>query len=156
MSSFLPTIILRHRKENLKKCTLRGLEVRGDMQFFTYPKDSLPKLTNYISLDLDGPPLSPEDNSYGLFLIDATWNYAKVMAKTLPHPIITRSLPAHIKTAYPRRQTDCADPTRGLASIEAIYIAYSLLGRDTTGLLDSYHWKEQFLSTLLCASAPLR
>jgi pre-rRNA-processing protein TSR3 len=32
-----------------------------------------------------------------------------------------------------------------LASIEAIYIAYWILGRDVTGLLDNYHWKDLFL-----------
>jgi pre-rRNA-processing protein TSR3 len=35
-----------------------------------------------------------------------------------------------------------------LASIEAIYVAYQLMGRDTTGLLDLYHWREQFLAGL--------
>jgi pre-rRNA-processing protein TSR3 len=59
---------------------------------------------------------------------------------------IYRSLPSHYKTAYPRRQLDCPDPERGLASIEALYAAYSILGRSTDGLLDRYHWKEEFLS----------
>ena len=36
-------------------------------------------------------------------------------------------------------------PAVGLATIEAIYAAYRVLGRDTTGLLDGYHWAEPFL-----------
>jgi pre-rRNA-processing protein TSR3 len=34
---------------------------------------------------------------------------------------------------------------KGLASIEALYIAYFILGYDTMGLLDQYHWAELFL-----------
>ncbi len=146
MQAFLPTIILRHRKENLKKCSLYGLENRADMQFFTYPKDSLPLLTNYILLDMNGPLLSKNDNDFGIFLIDGTWNYAKTMAKSIKEPLIRRSLPSHIKTAYPRRQDSCDDPERGLASIEALFVAYTLLGRNNDGLLNHYHWKESFLN----------
>lgn len=143
--NYLKTIILRHRRENLKKCSLRGLETRTDMQFFTYPKNSPPILTNYILLDLNGPPLTIEDNHFGLFLIDGTWNYAKTMTASIKEPLITRSLPATYRTAYPRRQPSCDDPERGLASIEALFIAYEILGRPTTGLLDHYYWKEPFL-----------
>ena len=145
MSPFLPTIILRHRRENLKKCSLRGLETRTDMQFFTYPKKSPPILSNYILLDLNGPPLTKEDNSFGLFLIDGTWHRAKTMIKSITYPLITRSLPKNIRTAYPRRQLSCDDPERGLASIEALFIAYYILNHDTTGLLNHYHWKDAFL-----------
>ena len=141
----LPTIILRHRKENLKKCSLRGLETRSDMQFFTYPKQSLPPLTNYVLLDLEGPLLSLEDNQYGLFLIDGTWNYARTMKNSIKEPLMTRSPPKHIKTANPRRQPSCDDPERGLASVEALFIAYQILGYSTDHLLDHYHWRDQFL-----------
>ena len=142
----MPTIILRHRRENLKKCSLRGLESREDMQFFTYPKDALPDLSQHLMLALDAPPLSPADNHLGLFLLDATWRYADVMARQVTLPPTKRSIPAYFRTAYPRCQNDCSDPERGLASVEALYIAYHLLGRDTTGLLDHYHWKEAFLT----------
>ena len=143
-----PSLILRHRKENLKKCSLRGLETRSDIRFFTYPTDTLPSLEGYFLLSLDAPTLSSNDVHLGIFLIDSIWNYAPIMAKTLP-TLPKRSLPAHIRTAYPRKQTGCSDPLRGLASIEALYAAYTILNRDTTGLLDHYHWKEEFLKTLL-------
>lgn len=143
MISFPPTLILRHRKENLKKCSLRGLETREDFRFFTYPKDTLPDLSGYILLTPDAPPLSQEDEDKGIFLIDGTWAYASVMYKQLsfPHLFITRSIPQNIVTAYPRRQ----DEPQGLASIEALYIAYLITGRDPQGLLDNYYWKELFL-----------
>lgn len=146
MSPFLPTIILRHRRENLKKCSLRGLETRNDMEFFTYPKKSPTNLSNYILLDLSGQVLTREDSHLGLFLIDGTWDRAKTMVNSIKEPLITRSLPNHIKTAYPRRQLSCDDPERGLASIEALFVAYHILGHNTTGLFDHYHWKEIFLS----------
>lgn len=147
MFLFPPTIILRHRKENLKKCSLRGLEERPDFRFFTYPKDVLPDLSNYFLLAIDAPPLSEADKNLGLFLIDGTWIYAERMQRQLPRPHLfqKRSLPSHLLTAYPRRQEDCPDPSRGLASIEAIYVAYTLLGRCAEGLLTNYYWREEFL-----------
>jgi pre-rRNA-processing protein TSR3 len=120
------------------------------MQFFIYPKHTLPLLETYIILDLNAPPLTIEDAHLGLLLIDGTWRHAETMTKNLPEPLlqtlIPRSLPSQIKTAYPRRQTLCSDPERGLASIEALFISYHILQRDTTGLLDHYHWKDLFLS----------
>ncbi len=153
MPIFTPTIILRHRRENLKKCSLRGLERFPSIQFYTYPRDSLPPLTNYILLTLDAPPLTAEDKNNGLFLVDGTWRYAETMLKqTATENLIKRSLPSLCKTAYPRKQTACADPERGLASIEALYLAYLITGRQADDLLDNYHWKKEFLeinSTLI-------
>jgi pre-rRNA-processing protein TSR3 len=146
MPPFLPTIIFRHHKENLRKCSLEPLKGREDMIFITYPKQKLPPLTNYFALSFDGPLLSKEDSHLGLLLIDGTWNYASTMAKTLPPNLPTRSLPSHLQTAYPRKQTGCSEPLRGLASIEALFAAYTLLGYCTEGLLDHYHWKDPFLS----------
>ena len=147
MFLFPPTYILRHRKENLKKCTLRGLENRSDCCFFTYPKEPLPSLDGYCLLTLGAPPLTGADAHLGIFLIDGTWRYAELMYRQLPkpHSFQSRSLPSHLSTAYPRRQEDCADPQKGLASVEALYAAYRILNRDTAGLLDGYHWKEEFL-----------
>ncbi len=148
MNNFPPTIILRHRRENLKKCSLRGLEQREDLRFFTYPKSELPCLAGYLLLTLDAPPLTSQDAHLGLFLIDGTWRHAQTMFSQLPFPhrFEYRSLPSYFTTAYPRRQEDCPEPHRGLASIEALYIAYHLTGRPTEGLLDNYHWKDQFLN----------
>jgi len=146
MLQFPPTLILRHRKENLNKCSLSGLETREDFKFFTYPKDFLPPLDDYILLTLGAPPLSEKDSAFGLFLIDATWRYAGIILNNTPSlKCLQRSLPADLRTAYPRQQTGCPDPEVGLASIEALYAAYVILGRNTDGLLDNYYWKKQFL-----------
>ena len=201
MQPFPPTIIWRHHKENLKKCSLRGLEIRPDFNFFSYPNNALPDLTNYILLDINGAPLDEGDSHRGLLILDGTWRYANKMLErvnqlpgsyqplvenshfdrakapglndrkspqisnigrlTIVQPrelsrgrngdfqlepgIVRRRIPEHFRTAYPRRQDDCADPERGLSSIEAIYISYHILGRDTSHLLDNYHWKDLFL-----------
>jgi len=113
--------------------------------FYTYPKKELPDLTGYVVLTIEGPELSSEDSQAGLVLVDASWKYAERMLRVIPPHIPRRSLPAHIKTAYPRRQDDCPTPETGLASIEALYAAYAILGWDTSGLLDDYHWREDFL-----------
>lgn len=149
MQTFPLTYVLRHRRENLKKCSLRGLESREDFCFLKYPKDTIPPLQNYIVLAMNAPPLEPSDAQHGLFLIDATWRYADTMLNFVQksHPMEMRSIPPGFKTAYPRRQDDCPDPESGLASIEALYIAYSILGRDTSGLLDNYYWKDEFKNT---------
>lgn len=128
---------------------MRGLESRSDFQFFTYPHDALPDLSQHILLTIDAPPLSDADRDLGILLIDGTWRYAKRMEEQLPAPHLfqRRSLPAGFQTAYPRRQADCPDPSRGLASIEALYLAFAILGRNTEGLLDNYYWREDFLRT---------
>ncbi len=101
MTLFPPNIILRHRKENLKKCSLRGLESREDLLFFTYPQDKLPSLQGYILLTLDAKELTFKDKDHPVFIIDGTWRYAEIMMKTLPLPHLfeKRSLPSSIKTA---------------------------------------------------------
>lgn len=137
------TVILRHRKENLKKCSLRGLEGRGDLLFLTYPYKELPPFPGYILLTPGASPLSEEDLEHGLFLVDGTWRYAEVMVRQLEkeQAWIKRSLPTYWKTAYPRRQ----EVEEGLATVEALYIAHKILGRNCEGLLDHYHWRDLFL-----------
>ena len=136
MSQFLPTLILRHHKENVKKCSLRGLE--STLQFITYPAKELPDLTHYVILTPNAPLLT---EAKGLFLVDATWRYASLMIKSLSPNLTYRSLPSTLITAYPRRQ----DEPHGLASIEALYLAYLITGQDPSTLLDHYYWKESFL-----------
>ncbi len=147
MNDFPPTIVVRHRKENLKKCSLRGLETRSDFLFLTYPLKILPDLSSYFLLAMDAPLLSSEDAHAGVLLLDGTWRYAEKMEMNLPLPCFLkrRSLPKVLQTAYPRRQEDCPSPGYGLASIEALYATYRLLGRNAEDLLNHYYWKSAFL-----------
>ena len=139
----MKTLIIRHRRENRKKCTLTPLEKRSDFTFLPYPNTPAFDPTNCVLLDFEGPLLSKREAKKTLVVIDSLWRYVPKIKAILPK-MHSCSLPA-FKTAYPRKQEDCLDPTRGMASIEAIYVAYTLLGWDTTGLLDHYHFREEFL-----------
>ncbi|MEI8300753.1 MAG: hypothetical protein WCG10_03975, partial [Chlamydiota bacterium] len=122
-----------------------------DLLFYTYPSHMPASLEGYVILYLDDfptPVLSKADVNYGLFFLDSTWNYETSMHKQVKnrYPLIYRSLPANFVTAYPRKQTDCPDPDRGLATVEAMYIAYRILQRDASHLLKHYYWKNEFLT----------
>jgi len=147
-------IIIRHRKENLKKCSLSGFETDPRFHFYTYPTDIPSFLENFfegiILLDIEGEELSSKDASLveaPILIIDATWRYAETMLHTIPglHKARRCRLPQEWVTAYPRKQTECPDPERGLASLEAMYIAALLLKKPIDGLLDNYYWKNLFL-----------
>lgn len=99
-------------------------------------------------LSLEGEPLSEKECGEQLILLDGTWKYAEKMRAAFleKYPIKERTLPLGWKTAYPRRQQDCSDQSRGLASVEALYAAYVALGRPSEHLLEQYHWKKEFLS----------
>jgi len=81
----MKTLILRHRRENLRKCSLRGLETHPDLAFYTYPTHILPDLTGYLLLEVGAPPLTEADQGYGLLLIDATWKLAEPMRKSIAY-----------------------------------------------------------------------
>ena len=143
--------IVRHRKENVKKCSLRYIEQETDrFRFFTYPTDCLSLEfdlpTECFLLHIDGEELKSSETE-PLVLLDGTWRYSEVMYRMIPsvQRLPKRSLPSGWRTAYPRRQPDCSDPTRGLASLEALYIAFLITGRKTDDLLNGYYWKERFL-----------
>jgi rRNA small subunit aminocarboxypropyltransferase len=143
--SFPPTIVIRHTKENPKKCSILPLKGRADVVFFNHPlTGALPDLTNHVRLAAEGPALSADDREHGILLLDGSWRSAGSMTRDFLH-VPPRSLAGFV-TAYPRVSKLGTDPDNGLASIEALYIAYRLLGRDTAGLLDHYRWAAEFLA----------
>lgn len=140
----LPTIIVRHPRENPKKCSILPLRGRSDLQFLTYPLKEKPDLTGYVLLSAEGPPLSAADAASGLVLLDGSWRWARQMLRDFEH-LPTRALSGY-RTAYPRVSKQGTDPDNGLATVEALYIAHHILGRATDGLLDHFRWKEEFLT----------
>jgi pre-rRNA-processing protein TSR3 len=143
MSTLPITIIVRHPKENPKKCSVMPLKGRDDIRLLSYPVEQPLDLEGYIRLAAEGPELSSADREHGILLLDGSWRSA---GKMITHfeAVPPRSLHGW-KTAYPRVSKLGTDPDHGLASIEALYIAYHILGRPTDGLLDHYHWAERFL-----------
>jgi pre-rRNA-processing protein TSR3 len=148
-----PTIIVVHIKENPKKCTVESLRGEGRFRFIDFDPSapveesnrSIPKAGDYLRLDVDGRPLTYDDGPFGLLLFDATWRLASKMATRFPK-YQTRSLP-RLTSAYPRVSKMTADPSEGLATIEALYVAHLITGRPVNGLLDQYRWKSRFLET---------
>jgi pre-rRNA-processing protein TSR3 len=138
-----PTVIVRHAHENPRKCTVLPLRGRADTAFLYYPVRRRPDLTSYVRLAAEGPPLSAADAARGLLLLDGSWRWAAAMTRDFLD-VPPRSLSGW-RTAYPRVSKRGTDPDNGLASIEALYAAYHLLGRPTAGLLDHYHWAREFL-----------
>lgn len=141
---FPPTMVVVHQRERRDKCTVEPLRGRLDMRFLRYPATEPLDFSGYIRLALDGPMLSEKDRTAGLLVLDATWRLAGKMEKAFAS-VPCRQLPRAL-TAYPRVSKLHEDPSQGLATVEAIYLAYHILGRDTAGLLDGYRWKEEFLA----------
>jgi pre-rRNA-processing protein TSR3 len=100
-------------------------------------------LAGYVRLAAEGPALSPADAASGLLLLDGSWRRASGMERAF-HDVLPRSLHGY-RTAYPRVSKQGTDPGNGLASVEALFLAYHLLGRPTAGLLDHYRWADEFL-----------
>jgi pre-rRNA-processing protein TSR3 len=138
-----PTIIIRHPKENPRKCSVLPLRGRSDIVLLNHPVRSRPALAGYIRLAAQGLPLSAEDAGAGVLLLDGSWRRALAMERDF-QDVPARSLSGW-QTAYPRVSKQGTDPDNGLASIEALFIAYHLLGRPTRGLLDHYRWAKAFL-----------
>ena len=138
-----PTVIVVHSRERRSKCSVEPLRQRKDFIFCTFPNPVTVELHNYIRLGIGGRLLSADDADRGLLLLDGTWRLAARMEPFYAH-VAVRSLP-EIRTAYPRKSEVFEDPTEGLATIEALYAALRILGRDPAGLLDHYHWKQLFL-----------
>lgn len=139
-----PTIVVVHPKERRSKCSVAPLRGREDFIFWTYPRRGPQPLDNYVRLGIGGELISPADAERGLLVLDGTWRWAEAMEADYAQ-VPVRSLP-RIETAYPRVSKMFDDPDGGLATVEAIYAAYRLIGRDATGLLDHYHWAKEFLS----------
>lgn len=138
-----PTILIIHPKENRAKCSLEPLRGRPDLHFVEFTPSLSTELSGYVRLSPVGPPLTAADAHCGLLLVDGSWRHAARVHRHFAS-VPPRSL-AGVRTAYPRVSKLFEDPPGGLASVEALYVAYRILGRATDGLLDAYYWREQFL-----------
>lgn len=167
----ISTLILRHPKERLSKCSLEPLRGRADLAFVKATERVVVDVTGFILLAVDAPVLSLEDavvdaeeaaglretveaqglvftGQRPLLLLDSTWRLLYQLEACLRGVPLRRSLPGGITTAYPRVSKIADDPTTGLASVEALYLARKLLGDDDPSLLQHYHWRENFFAQL--------
>jgi len=143
MLTYPPTVIVRNPRENPRKCSILPLKGRPDLIFIGYPVTRPLTLEGYIRLAAQGEELSSRDTANGLLLLDGSWRWAGVMDRDFLD-LPPRSLHGY-RTAYPRISKRGTDPEHGLASVEALFLAYHILGRPTAGLLEHYRWADQFL-----------
>jgi len=138
-----PTVFVIHPRERRSKCSVEPLRNRPGFHFHQFPRPIDVDLTGYVRLGIGAPELTSGDADSGLLILDGTWRLAERMQPFYQH-VPARSLP-FTKTAYPRKSQLFDDPDQGLATIEALYVAYRILGRPLDGLLDHYYWREEFL-----------
>jgi pre-rRNA-processing protein TSR3 len=138
------TILVVHPRENRAKCSLEPLRGRADVRFVKFPPKAGLDLADYVRLAVDGEPLTERDAGKGILLLDGNWRFAAPMNRHFAE-VPARSIRG-FKSAYPRTAKLGTDPADGLASVEALYVAYAIVGRPTEGLLDGYHWRAPFLA----------
>ncbi len=143
----IKTVVIRHSRERLSKCSLTPLQGRKDVEFHRRSAAFTFDATGYTLLSIDAPVLSVADAGRPLLILDSTWRLLPALEDSLFGKPARRSLP-QVPTAYPRKSKVIEDPAVGLASIEALYLARYLLGDDDRSLLEGYHWRDAFLNNV--------
>lgn len=140
-------IIVDHG-ETANKCTIMPLAYREDFCIRTGT------VTGALRADV---LLHPEGISLHLIdgvqravervgAIDCVWRRLDPILDRLDKPLPEFvSIPPGFVTAYPRRSKKDFDPTEGLATIEALFIAAAFVGRWDETLLQEYYFAERFL-----------
>ncbi len=140
-------ILLRLNKESPKKCSLTPLRQRQDLPvrwIHCAIGDDI-DVGDVVLLHPDGEVLSPADQDRPLLLIDSSWRDLPRVLRGVRGDLRLRRLPSGLQTAYPRKSSTFDDPSNGLASIEALHAAVTLLGKRDDSLLDGYYWAEEYL-----------
>lgn len=137
-------------RESPRKCSIFPLKYRDDLIFISSEQILDEQISpdfflGYLFLHVDGTPLTEQDRSSPLLLMDGSWKRAQALSK-LPHVsnLPKRSLQG-VSTSYPRVSKLYAMPPTGLATVEALYIARLIQGREDDALLLHYHWREDFI-----------
>ena len=138
-------LVLRDPRESRAKCSLTPLRGLPGVRFVDYHHARRLAVGERILLHPDGDELTDDDRGRDLLLIDCAWRRVPRLLATVDGVLHARRLPALV-TAYPRRSKTFDDPTRGLASVEALYAASILLGDPRPELLDGYRWRAGFLA----------
>jgi len=142
----LVDFILRHPRERKSKCSLQPLLGRPDLRFETASLRQSVDASGYLLLSIAAPVLSEADDHLPLLILDSTWRLLPQLEQLITGNPVYRSLPPEVQTAYPRTSKLSPDPARGLASIEALFVARRLQKRPVNGLLDHYFWRSPFLA----------
>jgi pre-rRNA-processing protein TSR3 len=154
-----PDIVILDR-ESRRKCSIYPLRQRSDLLFFEshlHAQQAQETFSpDYLLLHVDGTPLGTQDAWSPLVIVDSSWRRASLLSSLpLLQRLPKRSLSGFV-TAYPRVSKVYEMPEIGLASIEALYLAQLIQGREDDQLLAFYHWREQFLAANAAAILPWR
>ncbi len=141
--------VLVDRSETVNKCTILPLSYREDFEIVRFDKGQLmASLTGDLLLHPEGRPLQElsRRESRRIVAIDCTWKRLRPIVNRIEKPLPELAgIPEGFVTAYPRRNKKNLDPTAGLATIEALFIAAALLGHWDESLLAHYHFGQAFL-----------
>ena len=138
-------LILRDGRESPAKCSLTPLRGLPGVRFARYDPARRLAAGERVLLHPDGDELGPTDRGHGLLLIDCAWRRVPSLLRTVDGLLLPRRLHG-FTSAYPRKSKTHADPARGLASIEALFVATLVLGELHPELLAKYRWREAFLA----------
>ena len=141
----MDVLILRDPHESLAKCSLTPLRGLPGLTFVEYPGRRRLAAGERLLLHPEGDELGPADRGKDLLLVDCAWRRVPSLLRTVDGVLHPRRLPP-FASAYPRRSKTFADPERGLASVEALYLACLLLGSPRPELLQDYRWRSGFLA----------
>lgn len=137
------------RSERPQKCTILPLEGRADFKIYRFERGKLiSPLSADLLLHIDGESLDQMDLAgvQSLAFVDCHWRRCSGIIKQIQIPLPRLAkIPSGFRTAYPRRNKDNNDPSDGLATIEAVFIAAAFCGRRDETLLERYHWRREFL-----------
>ncbi len=136
--------VIRHPRENKKKCSLRHLHDNPNFEFFNASEDFSFDATGYTLLEIDAPAMSEADADRPILLLDSTWFLLPKIRAKVYGDFVPRSLPPTIKTAYPRVSKMHNDPS-GLATIEALYAAMRAIGKQDPTVIRQYTFAKKFL-----------
>ncbi|MCC6407858.1 MAG: DUF367 domain-containing protein [Planctomycetes bacterium] len=141
----LDVLIVRDPRESPHKCSLVPLRDFPGVRFVNYRRGLELDVGTRILLDPEGEEIGPADRGLGLLVLDSSWKHLAELRRVVRGDLRPRRLPPLV-TAYPRKSKVFADPSNGLASIEALYAAVALLDRPRPELLTHYRWAPEFLA----------
>lgn len=147
--------VLLDHGETPNKCTIAPLAYRDDFNIRKIASQPhlAPLASDYL-LHPDGISIAAvprHSHSYSLAAIDCVWRRLSPILETIEAPLPTPlAIPPGFVTAYPRRSHPSnsktnVDPASGLATIEAIFIAATLLGHWDPTLLSEYFFGARFV-----------
>ena len=140
-------IIVDHG-ESSNKCTILPLAYRTDFHILRGSTDQ--PLRSEILLHPDGQDLGELKSTLSgvttIAAIDCVWRRLNPILARLGKPLpLAVKIPGEFITAYPRQSKKSFDPTGGLATIEALFIAAAFLGHWDATLLREYFFADDFL-----------